>query len=165
MRCTEFYKQIYKIIGDYTPLDVDCGGLCGGACCDGDEETGMYLFPGERHMYKPKENWYEISDTDFFVEGKAVDIFICTGSCPRDKRPLACRIFPLLPYVDEKGKMQVVLDPRGRSICPLARAMKPQDLDPEFVRRVEKAGKIMMKFPPMRKYLTSLSRLADQFEL
>ena len=35
------------LLRELTPLKTDCGRLCGGACCEGDEETGMLLFPGE----------------------------------------------------------------------------------------------------------------------
>ena len=30
----EFYAKLYKMLDDITPLTVDCGGLCDGACCD-----------------------------------------------------------------------------------------------------------------------------------
>ena len=36
-----------RLLADLTPLQTDCGALCGGACCKGDEGTGMLLFPGE----------------------------------------------------------------------------------------------------------------------
>jgi len=37
-----------SIIGELTPLKGhDCGQLCSAACCKGDEQTGMLLFPGE----------------------------------------------------------------------------------------------------------------------
>ena len=39
-----FYGLIYNTIGGLTPLDYDCGILCGKACCKG-EDAGMLLFP------------------------------------------------------------------------------------------------------------------------
>jgi len=44
---SELYKQVYKRLDDVTPLTVDCGELCDKLCCRGDEESGMYLFPGK----------------------------------------------------------------------------------------------------------------------
>lgn len=168
MRYTDFYRKIYEVIGGETPIGVDCGQLCNGACCKGDDETGMYLFPGERHMYASDGGWFDIAKSGFcYKKGEReipCDIFICKATCDRGKRPLACRIFPLLPYVDKQGKMSVIPDPRGRGLCPLT-IMENSDLDGEFVRRVERVGKIMMKIPEMKDYLTSLSRLTDEFRI
>ena len=39
MHISEIYKSIYRYYGLTTPLLVDCGKLCGGACCENlDEE-------------------------------------------------------------------------------------------------------------------------------
>mgnify|MGYP006909836008 CR=1 FL=1 len=40
-------------LSDLTPLLTDCGRLCGFACCKGDEQTGMLLFPGEEALFAP----------------------------------------------------------------------------------------------------------------
>ena len=168
MKVTEFYREINRIIGDATPIGVDCGQLCEGACCKGDDETGMYLFPGEAQMYRGDYGWFEIMESDFSYmnDGKSVcaDLFVCKRACSRRKRPLACRIFPLLPYVSTEGELSVILDPRGRGVCPLC-VMDTEHLDTDFCERVEKLGKIMMKFEPTREYLFALSRLADEFKI
>ena len=39
------------LLQSLTPLKTDCGRLCGCACCRGDEQTGMLLFPGEDALY------------------------------------------------------------------------------------------------------------------
>ena len=39
------------LLSNLTPLKSDCGRLCGGACCQGDDATGMLLFPGEEALY------------------------------------------------------------------------------------------------------------------
>ncbi len=41
-----------KLLEEITPLQTDCGLVCGGACCQTHpgEETGMLLFPGEAEM-------------------------------------------------------------------------------------------------------------------
>ncbi len=40
-------EKAFDILGELTPLKADCGRLCGGACCKGDAQTGMRLFPFE----------------------------------------------------------------------------------------------------------------------
>ena len=46
-----------KLLEEITPLQTDCGLVCGGACCQTHpgEETGMLLFPGEAEMYRGEE--------------------------------------------------------------------------------------------------------------
>ena len=44
-------KAARELLKDLTPLKTDCGRLCQGACCQGDEGTGMLLFPGEDALY------------------------------------------------------------------------------------------------------------------
>lgn len=79
---SSMYNKIFKIMGELTPLTVDCGVLCNGACCKGDEQTGMRLFPHEDSSLNVRkiENGERLA--------------VCNGSCDRAERPLACRIFP-----------------------------------------------------------------------
>ncbi len=168
MRYIDFYRQIYKIIGNSTPIGVDCGKLCNDACCKGDDETGMYLFPGEECIYKGENGWFQICESEFTYSDagkeKSVELFVCKKACQREKRPLSCRIFPLLPYINMYGELEVIMDPRGRGICPLV-IMDLTHLDDEFVKRVKRVGQIMMKSPQMREYLWALSRLVDEYKL
>ena len=88
----ETLKKARELLADVTPLKTDCGKVCGARCCRPleAEETGMLLFPGEEEAYRGKADWT--------LRGTAAGtIAICSGSCERDERPLACRIFPLLP--------------------------------------------------------------------
>ena len=127
------------MLQDVTPLTVDCGQLCDGACCAvTDEITGMYLFPGEKVMYDPMPDWGELHDIDFtYDNGKKVELFTCPGTCDRKLRPLSCRIFPLVPYAKREEKLEIKMDIRGKGMCPLATAMKIEDLNPEFVEKVK----------------------------
>ena len=88
MTDAELIKKAYEIIGNKTPLKSDCGRLCGAACCKGDDETGMLLFPGEEDLCTCDE--FKIIQTDY-----SLPLLVCDGTCNRDRRPLACRIFPL----------------------------------------------------------------------
>lgn len=48
-----------KLLEEITPLQTDCGLVCGGACCQTHpgEETGMLLFPGEAEMYRGEKGF------------------------------------------------------------------------------------------------------------
>ena len=162
-----FYTKLYKMLDDITPLTVDCGQLCEGACCAvTDEITGMYLFPGEEVMYKPLPEWAEIHDTDFTYDGgKEVKLLTCPGTCDRKLRPLSCRIFPLVPYVKRGGNLEIVMDVRGKGMCPLATAMKKEDLSPDFVEAVTKVMQICMLPHQTREFLYALSDSLDEYEM
>ncbi len=161
----EFYNALYAILKDTTPLKIDCGQLCGGACCEvTDEITGMYLFPGEEAMYENMPSWGEFYDTDFSYKGKYVDLFTCTGKCDRERRPLSCRIFPLVPYAKKGKKLEIRMDIRGRGMCPLATAMRVDDLSPDFVKKVTAAMKLCMANPEIREFLYELSESLDEVE-
>lgn len=161
-----FYTKLYKMLENVTPLEIDCGQLCDGACCTvTDEVTGMYLFPAEREMYNPMPSWGEIQDIDFtYNGGKSVDFFTCEGKCDRSLRPLSCRIFPLVPYAKRGDKLSVIMDIRGRGMCPLATAMKKEDLSPLFVERVTKAMQLCMLNRETREFIYSLSESIDEIE-
>lgn len=162
-----FYEKLYSMLDDITPLEVDCGGLCDGACCAvTDDITGMYLFPGEEVMYKPLPSWTEIHDTDFTYDGgKEVNLITCPGTCDRKLRPLSCRIFPLVPYVKHGEKMKIVMDVRGRGMCPLATAMKITDLSPDFVDAVTRVMKLCMLVRETREFLYALSDSLDEYTI
>ena len=161
MNFKDFYSYIYRITENVTPLQIDCGQLCGGSCCKGDDETGMYLFPGERVMYEPVPDWAKIQKSGLVLAGEKVDFFDCNGKCNRTLRPLACRIFPLFPYIDIGGELHMIMDPRGKGICPLAKAMTLSDLDGKFVDTVRYISKLMMKNSLLYSYLFDLSRFTD----
>ena len=119
------YQKLYEIIGTLTPIKADCGGLCEKACCKGDSETGMYLYPGEEKLYSKRGDFGKVSKSAFTYEfegrSKRVRIFICNNNiCDRVRRPLACRVFPFVPYIDDEGNAEIILDPRADRMCPLA---------------------------------------------
>ena len=62
MESKKLYGYLYSLLDDVTPLKADCGALCDGACCKGDD-AGMYLFPHEEVMYSGREKWMEIYDS------------------------------------------------------------------------------------------------------
>ena len=157
------YQRAYALLEDVTPIKADCGQLCEKACCRVEEEiTGMYLFPEENIMFRDMPSYARLYDTDFEYDyGKYADLFTCDGSCERSRRPLACRIFPLLPYCKEGEEPRIIMDPRGRGICPLARALSIEELDPEFVAAVERVAALLMKNQQTRKFIYELSKQAE----
>ena len=96
----KLYADANRILSDKTPLKKDCGLICGGECCKGDNETGMLLFPFEKTTLN-------------IIEKDGVRLAVCDGSCDRNERPLSCRIFPFFPYVTPEGRIRVIPDIRG----------------------------------------------------
>lgn len=130
---SEMYLKINSILGDLTPLKVDCGQLCSGACCKGDMQTGMRLFPFEESIL----NVTETKD--------GVRLAVCDGTCDRTKRPLSCRIFPFFPVVDERGRVYVEPDYRAYRVCPLVEHIDEIEFDKRFLKALKKVGKILAK--------------------
>lgn len=163
-----FYQNLYRRLRRVTPLKADCGRLCGAICCqDLEEGAGMYLYPGEEALFSQKDAWAKISGSDFCVdykENKFAKILQCPGTCDRAMRPLACRIFPLVPYIEKKtGALLVVVDPRAKAMCPLASAFALDDFDAEFVTSVQKASNALYKVRQTRAFLWAQSRLIDRY--
>ena len=140
---------------DVTPLHGDCGKICGARCCHSmeGEETGMLLFPGEEAAYAGQPGW-KIQDTPV---GK---LLICPGKCRREDRPLACRLFPLMPVLRD-GSIRVTVDQRA-AVCPLARRGKSA-MAPEFAEAVREAGELLAADAEQRAFLEKLD--TEQCEL
>ena len=156
----KFYAILYALLKDVTPLFVDCGEKCGGRCCeDSDEGTGMYLYPLESCMYQNKPSWAKIEKSGFYYGDKEALLLSCPGRCERTLRPLACRIFPLVPYKKAGEKMKVIFDPRAAGMCPLS----PLELTDEFVEAVEKAMRFLVKTKEGREFIEAQSVLIDEY--
>ena len=148
---SKMYEKIFRIIGDLTPLKADCGKLCGCACCKGDENTGMRLFPFEETNLPVKEL------------PNGVRLVVCSGSCHRNDRPLACRIFPFFPTVDEKGRVFVEADFRGARLCPLITHSDEIIFDKRFFKALKKAGKVLVKDDLCRRFLIEATEEIDTY--
>ena len=156
----EIYTQLYRLFDHCTPLKADCGKACNGACCTDEGGEGMFLFPGEQVMLRGAD-FLTLTDSEFTVEGNKVSIALCKGRCNRTLRPLACRIFPLFPYVKPGSRPVIMMDPRANAICPIARVMKLSDLDQLFVKRVQLTAKLLYQIPQTRKFMEEQSELLD----
>lgn len=167
MNTAYIYLQLYKLFDNITPVPADCGKLCNKACCHG-EDSGMYLFPGEKKVFDLlTPDWIKIADTDFKYtynnQEKVLPIAFCKGRCDRFERPLACRIFPLAPHLDENGKLEVIIDPRAKAVCPLSKSLALDEYDPRFVRNVYKTFSLLMKNREFRNFMDIYSAYLDDF--
>ncbi len=157
-------NEARALLENITPLKSDCGRLCGSLCCkdgDGEEEAGMLLFPGEEKLYAHQGTWMELLDSALLFRGEPVRLLVCSLPCPRRLRPLSCRIFPLFPYLTEKG-VEARLDVRARPLCPLC-DYGEQGLDPAFVRAVRDAGEILAQDPAQREFLRLLTEHIGEY--
>lgn len=144
-----------ELLRDVTPLSMDCGRVCGGACCESlpGERTGMLLFPGEEAYYESRAE-YQVLETE------TGPLLICAGRCRREERPLSCRLFPLLPVLRAEG-VRVAMDARARAACLLA-AQGVRGLSEAFVEAVRQAGQALAEDEGQRAFLTRLTREQDE---
>ena len=167
MNSAYIYLQLYKIFDNVTPLKVDCGQLCNSICCQG-EDSGMFLFPGEEAVYKllkPKGFRIEKTDLKYDDNGKEryASILFCEGECDRYIRPLACRIFPLTPILNKNGKIDIITDPRAKSICPLAKTFYMEEYEQQFVKAVRKAFVLLSKNKHVYSFLKEYTDYINEF--
>ena len=127
-----------------TPLVRDCGALCGAACCAADEagRGGMLLIPGEEACYRALPEGFVLHADDSVVPDGL--LLTCEGTCARDTRPLACRVFPLM-FVSENGG-DVRLDPRAWALCPLMNS-GIEGLRGDFVCAARETARLLMEDP------------------
>ncbi len=153
----EILKGAREMLADVTPLRTDCGRACGGRCCRSleGEETGMLLFPGEAEAYRKKPGWT-------LREAAAGTLLICPGTCDRQERPLACRLFPLLPVIRD-GQIKVAVDQRAKGVCPLARHGL-RGMNPAFVDAVREAGRLLAEKDEYRRFLEEMTKEHDELK-
>ena len=129
----------------------DCGKLCSGLCCKGDNDTGMWLFPQEEELYKDNPN-FTIKETD---GNFGYNMIICNGTCDRRVRPLACRIYPFYPKIDG-NKISVIKDLRGISSCPILKDKLKPDL--KFLRNMRKATRYLIRNEETKNYILNMQQ-------
>ena len=153
---TRLITAARSAIDTLTPLNHDCGLHCGHACCKDGEDgliVGMELYPGEEALY-PGASWYKI------YHRKSRTILVCNGSCRRESRPLACRVFPLTPYA-ENGKPTAVMDKRAAPLCPLYASGK-KGLSSAFAKAVANIAELLWQDERIRAYIQSVSKDIDR---
>lgn len=163
------YQHLYRITSLVTPLDRDCGTLCGRACCKPGQrdELGIYLFPGEECMFTRQENWLLWEEQDpreyeFPASWPHPVYFIrCTGPCPRRVRPLACRFFPLAPHLQQDGSLLLIYETLQLPYsCPLIHQTLP--LQRDFITTTGAAWDILLRDHRIRDLVEEDSRDREQ---
>lgn len=149
-------RELLEVV---TPLAFDCGKRCSAACCQGGEEDGMLLFPDEERYYTDCA-WACIKEDRL---GKRL---VCSESCERENRPLACRIFPLVMKAawqeDGSLKANIIMDVRAWPVCPLMKNGR-SGLKTEFVTAVRSAAKLLLRVDKHRAFLLMLSHELNEY--
>ncbi|HZK26312.1 MAG TPA: hypothetical protein VFD00_02055 [Thermoclostridium sp.] len=156
------YKKVFKRLGNATPLLIDCGKLCDEICCSGSDDDGMWLFPGEEYLYLDKD-WCHIKDANFTLsDGYSVKLLVCKGTCPRHERPLSCRIFPLMPYINEHDRVDFRIDLASVTICPIALEPDKYTIEDKFIDKLYKTFPPLLKDERVVEFIEILSKQYDE---
>ncbi len=120
----------------------------------------MLLFPEEERYYEGC-SWADI------VPGRLGKHLICRGTCDRENRPLACRIFPLAIRLsgqeDGSAKANIIMDVRAWPVCPLMQSGR-KGLKTEFISAVLAAAKHLLQEDKHRAFLLLLARELNGYE-
>lgn len=151
------FLAIYRLLDRVSPVPFDCGTLCDAACCNcgkDDEDLGIYLLPGEDKVHPRDSSWLTWSsenaeDYDFPESWRGKVYFVRCKTppiCPREKRPLQCRTFPLTPYIDQNGNLSVIInDFEFPYDCPLVDEEIP--LNADFIKATLTCWKHLIRDP------------------
>lgn len=151
------YLAIYRLLDKVSPLSFDCGCLCNAACCNcgsDDEDLGIYLLPGEDKVHDRNADWLTwkaeyAEDFDFPDSWRGKIYFVRCKTppvCPREKRPMQCRTFPLTPYIDDNGVLSLMLNDLELPYrCPLIEEEIPLNVD--FVKATYTCWKHLIRDP------------------
>jgi len=152
--------EAYATLNRTTPLGIDCGLLCGQRCCQSEDgESGMLLLPGEDALLVSEQGYQILRNDD-------QALLLCSSTCARDMRPFACRIFPLFPLVSltesSRFKIELIVDPRAHSLCPLAVSQVPlRGILRYLVRR---ATRILLRDPQIAEWFEEQSQFISALE-
>jgi len=161
----ELIRKAYQALSDVTPLKYDCGLLCSSCCCKSNfihaAEAGMYLLPGEEDYLKEY--------TDFsFSKDKTESMLLCNGTCDREFRPFACRIFPYYASLEENsGKIKITVRPdsRATALCPLIHRSHSFRTTVLFKRKLKRAVRILISDEKIKDDLIKTSEFIKEIDL
>ncbi len=151
------YRAIYRLLDRVSPVPFDCGTICGAACCNAayeDEEMGIFLLPGEDKLHSKHDDWliWSSLSTDEYEFPESwhgtVSFVRCKTPphCPRERRPIQCRSFPLSPHITEDGILQLIYnDSELPYCCPMIE--ERTELDPKFVKATYTVWKHLLRDP------------------
>lgn len=168
------FAAMYRLLDQVSPLDHDCGILCGSACCgepmepDTTEfELGIYLLPGEHKIHDKKDPWLiwtkeRTADYDFPESWRGKVYFVrcrdCTA-CKRQLRPIQCRTFPLHPHLTEDGRLAMIMnDMKLPYSCPLISQPDQYPLDSRFIKATHTVWSRLIQDPLIADFVRKDSR-------
>ena len=106
------FMAMYRLLDRVSPVDFDCGKLCGCACCvpersEYTDDLGIYLLPGEEKIFTGNEDWitwnYDYAEDYEFPDSWSGKVWFLSCNtppvCDRKKRPLQCRTYPVAPHI------------------------------------------------------------------
>ena len=167
------WKAIYRLLDRVSPINEDCGKLCGAACCtcsgDSDEEMGIYLYPGEEKIHIYDHSWLywtkEKAEDFYFPDSWHGSVYFVRCKtppvCPRNMRPFQCRTYPLTPHIDQDGILNLIYNDEMLPYhCPLIEEEIP--LNDDFVKATYTVWKHLIKDPLIRDLVIMDSRAREE---
>ena len=153
----EQIKKIHKVLNRVSPVDYDCGKLCGEICCLYDDEDYsnddliIYLLPGEEALYENSESFElkhftlnEISYPYSWKDGVYTVKCLNPPNCQREIRPIQCRTFPLIPHIDKNNHFYLIYDESQYPFrCPLIE--NSIELNEDFITETYKTWRFLLK--------------------
>ena len=167
----ETWQAVYDRLNQVNPVGFDCGIICGAACCDVSQPyLGMYLLPGEEQVHNQNDGWLQWTEEpvepDYHPASWDGTVWFvrCQGPehCNREKRPIQCRTFPLLPHLTDDNRLQLIFNDLELSYyCPLLG--QSSKLQPDFIEETWHAWNTLIQDPLIYDYVKqdSTDRLAD----
>jgi hypothetical protein len=132
------------------------------------ERTWVFIFtPGRSSSLAEEEDWLQwevqkVKFYDFPPSWKGTVYFVtCIKPCPREKRPLQCRFYPLAPHLLADDSLLLIYDPvQVPYRCPLI--AERIEIRPEFIQRVYEAWKILLEDEKIRELVAWDSREREE---
>lgn len=175
MSKVELFKKIYDLLDSQALALVDCGTLCGKRCCcynfPQDTGSGMELIPGEEGLFPLDAGWHqwawltgEIYDypSEWGTDAGCYQIR-CKEPCPREQRPVNCRLFPFQVYFSEGRYYLILTEAVCNYECPLIR--QPELINPGFIEFAKEAAKLLLQIPKFKQLVEWDSEEIDLEEI
>ncbi len=161
----EQYQEIYENLNQVSPVDFDCGVLCGSVCCGCDivpdeqqEELGIFLMPGEEAMLEGDSDWLDWktarAEDVFFPwswRGTNISYVRCKDPhhCHRAARSIQCRTFPVEPHILDDGRLSLIYNDMELPYqCPLIE--QQVSLNCDFLEATWNAWNTLLEDPRIR---------------
>lgn len=166
-------QKIYDRLDTVSPVDFDCGQLCGEICCvAGNDEYDydnlvLYLLPGEELMYEDSDEFelYYLDSSEFQLPHSWKDevyLVKCKNppKCDRSIRPIQCRTFPLIPHLTKNGEFHLVIDENEFPyICPIVH--DHMKFNEDFLKVTHEVWSMLISNPLVYDLVEMDSRMRD----